>query len=112
MSETATKPGRSQMWILFGGRDANVPQLLPHVVESFVNGIDARMVRRYRVARVDGDSVLLRIAPIVVVVIMLTFIHLYIFFKLKFKTNKFMLTIAKFLLSIMSASSSDTFSYK
>lgn len=60
VDEAPSVPCRLQVRVLFRAGDADVPHLLPGLVELQVHWVHARVVRGHRVAQPRGDAVLLQ----------------------------------------------------
>lgn len=60
MNEAPSQASRSQVWVLLGARDLDVPDSLPRFVEAFVDRINAGMMRTYAVPASGRYTVVLR----------------------------------------------------
>lgn len=60
VDEAPSVPCRLQVRVFFRAGDADVPHLLPGLVELQVHWVHARVVRGHRVAQPRGDAVLLQ----------------------------------------------------
>lgn len=60
VDEAPSVPCRFQVRVLFGAGDADVPHLLPGLVELHVHRVHPGVVRGHRVAHARGDAVLLQ----------------------------------------------------
>lgn len=59
MNEASSQTSRSQVRVLFGARDLDVPNSLPRFVEAFVNRVHAGVMRTYAVAASGRYTVVL-----------------------------------------------------
>lgn len=60
MNEAASQTSRSQMRILFGARDLDIPHPLPCFIEAFVDWINAGVMRTYAVSASGRYTVVFR----------------------------------------------------
>ena len=59
VDETSPEASGLQMWVLLCAGHSDAPHFLPGIVQLHVDGVDARVVRRHRIAHVSGNPMLL-----------------------------------------------------
>lgn len=59
MNKTTPEASRSQVRIFLGAGCLNVPDFLPRLVETLVDGIDSRVVRTHAISASGWNSVVL-----------------------------------------------------
>jgi len=60
MDESPSQSGRTQMWILLCGRDSDIPDSLPGLIQQLVYWVHSRVVGGNGISRVHRNTMFLQ----------------------------------------------------